>query len=159
MSYDRSKAAAYAHQWAYGRNPIYFNFDGLGGDCTNFVSQCIFAGCGVMNYAHDSGWYYTSPDNRAAAWSGVEFLHRFLTTNKDAGPYGTELPLNCAKEGDIIQLSYDGHVFGHSLFVVNTGADILVAQHSSMNCCNRPFATYQYERARLIRIEGSRTAS
>ena len=39
-AYDRGKAVAYAHKWAFGRNPAYYNFDKIGGDCTNFTSQC-----------------------------------------------------------------------------------------------------------------------
>lgn len=35
MDYDRDKAVAYAHQWAFKRNPNYYNFDSIGGDCTN----------------------------------------------------------------------------------------------------------------------------
>ncbi|MDR0272485.1 MAG: amidase domain-containing protein [Clostridiales bacterium] len=155
MEYNREKAIIYAHKWAVGRNPEYYNFDGQGGDCTNFVSQCIFAGSGVMNYTRDTGWYYNSPNDRAAAWTGVEFLHKFLTNNKGAGPFGTELPLENVIPGDIIQLSYDGHVFGHSLFVVETQPQILVAQHSTgQNHDNRPFSTYFYKIARLIQIQG-----
>lgn len=159
MAYDRAKALAYAHKWALGRNPAYYSFDGIGGDCTNFVSQCLFAGCGVMNYTRNTGWYYVSEWNRAAAWTGVEFLHKFLTTNKGSGPYGTELPqssIDKAQPGDIIQLSYDGERFGHSLFVTVSKPEILVAQHSSQNFDNRPFSSYEYMKARLIRIDGVR---
>ena len=48
--YDRQAAVDYAHRWAYHRNPNFYNFDELGGDCTNFASQCLYAGTGVMNY-------------------------------------------------------------------------------------------------------------
>ena len=37
--YNRELAVAYAHRWAYGRNPEFFDFQGIGGDCTNFASQ------------------------------------------------------------------------------------------------------------------------
>lgn len=50
IQYDRKKAVEYAQKWAYKRNPNYYNYDAIGGDCTNFVSQCIFAGSQVMNY-------------------------------------------------------------------------------------------------------------
>ena len=40
----------YANKWAFSRNPKYYNFDNIGGDCTSFVSQCILAGSNVMNY-------------------------------------------------------------------------------------------------------------
>ena len=71
LLYRREDATAYAARWAFGRNPRYLSFNGIGGDCTSFVSQCLFAGGGVMNYQKDVGWYYSSPANRAAAWSSV----------------------------------------------------------------------------------------
>ena len=42
MEYNRANAVAYAKKWAYGRNPKYYDFSDLGGDCTNFASQCIY---------------------------------------------------------------------------------------------------------------------
>jgi hypothetical protein len=156
MGYNREKAVSYARQWAHERNPAYCNFDDMGGDCTNFCSQCLYAGGGVMNYTQDTGWYYSSPDNRAAAWSGVEFLHKFLTGNEHTGPYAAELPLEQAQPGDIIQLSFDGSVFSHSLFVVGVEPEITVATHSQ-DSLDRPLRSYQYQLARLLRIEGVRT--
>lgn len=43
-SYKRNLAVAYAKKWALSRNPKYYNFDPVGGDCTNFISQCLYAG-------------------------------------------------------------------------------------------------------------------
>ena len=54
--YDRGATTAYARRWALGRNPAYYDFTELGGDCTNFVSQCLFAGSGVMNLTPVTGW-------------------------------------------------------------------------------------------------------
>lgn len=50
VDYDRPQAVAYARKWAFGRNSQYYDFSGLGGDCTNFVSQCLYAGSKVMNF-------------------------------------------------------------------------------------------------------------
>lgn len=47
--YDRNSALTYAKKWALVRNPKYYNFDSVGGDCTSFVSQCLFAGSKKMN--------------------------------------------------------------------------------------------------------------
>ena len=154
MTYDREKAVAYAHKWAFSRNPAYYNFDNVGGDCTSFISQCLYAGCGVMNYKKDVGWYYRSSYDRAAGWSGVPYLHRFLTSNNGTGPYASELPLTYAQPGDILQLSFDGLSFGHSLLIVAT-EPILIATHS-MDCDDRPLDTYRYQLARLLHIEGVR---
>ena len=59
--YNRKNVYEYAKKWAYGRNPRYYNFDPVGGDCTNFVSQCIYAGYGQMNYDKNNGWYLHLP--------------------------------------------------------------------------------------------------
>lgn len=41
LEYDRQAAFEYAKNWAFRRNPRYYNFEKIGGDCTNFASQCI----------------------------------------------------------------------------------------------------------------------
>ncbi len=160
MAYDRGKAVAYARKWAKGRNPQYYNFDGLGGDCTNFVSQCLYAGCGVMNYTPDLGWYYRSLQDRAAAWTGVEFLHKFLLANRGPGPYAELLPLNKAQPGDVIQLTFDGQRYAHSLLVTQAGRlpapeNILISAHT-FDADNRALGSYQYRELRLLHILGAR---
>ena len=40
--YKKDDSVKYAKKWAYLRNPKYYNYDAIGGDCTNFVSQCIY---------------------------------------------------------------------------------------------------------------------
>ena len=99
MPYDVTRALEYARKWAFARNLRYYNFDALGGDCTNFISQCLYAGCGVMNYTPDTGWYYISLNSRAPAWTGVPFLYNFLVNNRGTGPYGREAPLDNARPG------------------------------------------------------------
>ena len=82
LPYNREKAVAYARAWALKRNPRYLDFEKMGGDCTNFASQCIFAGSGVMNYASPLGWYYNSQSDRSPSWTGVPYLRNFLIANK-----------------------------------------------------------------------------
>ena len=72
MDFSREKALAYAHRWAFGRNPEYLAFDRLGGDCTSFVSQCLLAGGAPEDPTPLWGWYYRSGNDKAPAWSGVE---------------------------------------------------------------------------------------
>ena len=79
LPYNRERAVEYARRSALSRNPLVIDFTGRGGDCTSFVSQCIFAGTGVMNYTETFGWYYISSENRAPAWTGVEFFYDFVT--------------------------------------------------------------------------------
>ena len=104
LEYNRQAAYDYARKWAFGRNPKYYDFSRIGGDCTNFASQCIYAGAGVMNFTPTFGWFYKSADDRTPSWTGVEYLYNFLVNNKEAGPFAEEVPLNKLEVGDIVQL-------------------------------------------------------
>lgn len=156
INYNRQKAVAYAEKWAYKRNPQYLDFENIGGDCTNFASQCIYAGCGIMNYTKTYGWYYISPNDRAPAWTGVSYLYNFLTQNKGVGPYAEEMSLSYAEIGDIIQLGNVGGVFYHSPVVVAVeSGNIYVAAHS-FDAYMRPLSSYVYDKVRLLHIVGAR---
>ncbi|MCI5625590.1 MAG: amidase domain-containing protein, partial [Clostridiales bacterium] len=74
LPYNRQATVQYAHRWAYGRNPRFYDYQGLGGDCTNFASQCLYAGTGIMNFTPVYGWYYRSANEKAPAWTGVPFF-------------------------------------------------------------------------------------
>ena len=41
LPYNRAAAVAYAHKWAYGRNPQYYDYEEIGGDCTNYAYQFL----------------------------------------------------------------------------------------------------------------------
>ena len=158
--YRRLNAVLYAHHWAYGRNPRFYDYEELGGDCTNFASQCVYAGAGVMNYTPVYGWYYIDPDNKAPAWTGVEYFYSFLTRPQiSLGPVARETnDLRLAQPGDVIQLRFSGLVFQHSPVVVQTSPDgspdkILLAAHSS-DADWRPLSSYEYEAYRVLHILG-----
>ena len=152
---DLEKAVAYAKEWAYGRNPAYYDFDGLGGDCTNFISQCIYAAGAVMNYTKDVGWYYKSLNDRAAAWTGAEYFYRFMVNNRGVGPYGTPRSLSELAPGDVVQLG-DDTGFYHSLLVVGfDAAGPLVAAHT-YDVYDRPLYSYMFSSARALRIDRAR---
>jgi hypothetical protein len=160
-SYDRGKAVEYAHKWAHGRNPAYYDFENLGGDCTNFASQVIFAGSGVMNYTPVYGWYYLSAFNRTASWTGVNFLYKFLVNNKGPGPFAELVSIKDVKPGDIVQLSFDGgEYFNHSPVIVKVGRpaslrNILVAAHT-YDRDYYPLTNYVWKKIRFLHIKGVR---
>lgn len=159
--YDRAAAVAYAHRWAHSRNPAYYNFDAIGGDCTSFASQCLYAGAGVMNFTPTFGWYYRNIRDRAPAWTGVPYFYNFLTrTAASRGPFAVQAPLEQAEDGDFVQLRFAPDApFTHTPVVVavlgRTPEEILVAAHS-LDSDFRPLSTYPYEAVRLIHILGVR---
>ena len=152
---DPAAAVRYAREWAYARNPAFYDFDSLGGDCTNFISQCILASGAVMNYEKDVGWYYRSLSDRAAAWTGVEFFYRFMTRNRGEGPFGNEIEAKHIRSGDVILLG-DDHRFYHTLLVISVRQGIpYVAAHSA-DAFDRPVYSYSFSRIRILRIAHAR---
>ena len=149
--YERELAVKYAKKWALSRNPKYYNFDPIGGDCTSFVSQCLFAGSQKMNFNFENGWYYNNGYDKSPSWSGVEFLYKFLTTNKSYGPRGKEISASQIESGDIIQLSFSGNNFEHSLFVLSP-IDFSVAAHT-YDVLDKKISEYTYSKIRYIHIE------
>ena len=161
IEYDRVAAVAYARKWAFRRNPAYFNFEKIGGDCTNFASQCLFAGIGVMNYEKDVGWYYLSPNDRAAAWTGVEYFYSFLKGNVEgigtgAGPFAVEVELSKLEVGDFIQFGRGTGDFYHTPVVVGFSQGVPLLAAHSFDAYGRLLTTYRYEKLRCIHILGGR---
>ena len=160
IEYDRKLAIEYARKWAYKRNGKYYNFDNVGGDCTNFVSQCLYAGSKVMNYNKDLGWYYINGNNKSPSWTGVEFLFDFLVNNKIEGPFGKEVNQENIQFGDVVQISFDEVKYSHSLIITNIKnlyalSEIKIASHT-FDSYDKPISEYIYKKIRFIHIEGVR---
>ncbi len=155
-AYLRDNAVAYAKKYAFSQNSNFASFAGIGGNCTNFVSQCIYAGSCEMNYTPTFGWYYISLEDRAPAWTGVEFFYNFMTQNAGVGPYGRVAASDELEVGDVIQLGREGEGYYHTLLVVGfDGEDLLVAAQTD-NAYARPLSTYTYDFSRFIKILGVR---
>ena len=164
IPYDAERAVTYAMRWALSRNPLFPDFAGIGGDCTNFISQCLLAGGATMNDTRDFGWYYFSPENRAPAWSGVEFLYRFLTGEREyrqenggAGPYAVQLAFTDGlRTGDLVQLANAAGDYYHTLIITGFDGQIpLICAHND-DAYMRPLSTYRFSNARFLRPVGSR---
>ncbi|MDR0946141.1 MAG: amidase domain-containing protein [Ruminococcus sp.] len=158
MEYNRAAVVSYADRWALSRNPRYFDFENFGGDCTNFVSQSVYAGWGVMNYTRTFGWYYNSSFDRAPAWSGVnEFYNFLLRKNRElkdqSGPLGIDTTYEKLELGDIAQLNAEGVRFTHTLIVTAFDVDgaPLFSTHS-MDSHNRRLESWEYKEVRFIHI-------
>lgn len=113
-----------------------------------------------MNYTPIFGWYYIDANNKAPAWTGVEYLHNFLIRSEiSPGPICTVTQdLAVAEPGDVIQLIFEGNVFQHSPVVIATDGSgqpsgIQVAAHSYDAYC-RPLDSYTYQQYRVLHILG-----
>lgn len=160
VPYDREAAIAYAQRWALSRNPDFYDYAGIGGDCTNFVSQCVYAGTGVMNYTQTYGWYYINSNNKSPSWTGVDYFYNFMVNNRDVGPYGIETRLINIIPGDVIQLGNSSGMYYHSLILTRIETDFFgrryyICSHSE-DSLNRDLFTYDFAKLRCIHIVGAR---
>ncbi len=157
MAYDRAAAVEYARRWAYGRNPAYLDFQLLGGDCTNYASQVLHAGGMPMDYTPVYGWYYIDAARRSAAWTGVEYLYRYLLGADTGKPCAVVARLSEVRLGDIVQLAFEGERYQHSPVVVavegETPQEVFVAAHTN-DAYRRPLSSYAYTAMRPLHILG-----
>lgn len=155
--YDRIKAVDYAKEWALKRNPNYYDFSGIGGDCTNFISQCLVAGGGVFNFDYVKGWYYNSLNSRSPSWSSVFYFQNYILNNQGIGPFGHVAQLNDLEIGDLIQLRQSNRDFNHTTIIAEKTAEgkYLVCAHSD-DSFMRDLEDYYFLELRGIKIDGIR---
>ena len=162
--YNRARAVEYAMRWALDRNPLFADFTGIGGNCTNFVSQCVLAGSCTMNYTPDFGWYYISVDDRAPAWSSVDYFYDFMVgtpefalQNGGVGPFAREVAREDIEIGDVIQYANAEGDWYHTVLVCGFDGDEILVCAQSDNARNRPLSSYTNAVSyRFLHIDGVR---
>ena len=157
--YNRRGAYNYAKRWAFDRNPKYYDFENIGGDCTNFASQILHAGGCPMNNKQWTGWYYYDVNNRAPAWTGVEYFFKFLMNNEERGPIAKLSNINEVEIGDIVQINFgEDDIFDHSPVIVRIEEpripeNIFIATHT-YDRFDYSLANYNYSEIRFIHVLG-----
>ena len=109
-------------------------------------------GSNKMKYNLENGWYYNNGYDKSPSWSGVEFLYKFLTTNKSYGPRGIATSQENIIPGDIAQLSFSGTKFEHSLFIIDTSNGISIATHT-YDVLGKKLVDYTFAKVRFVHIE------
>ncbi|MBC8630936.1 amidase domain-containing protein [[Eubacterium] tenue] len=142
--YNREAAAEYARTWALYRNPKYKDYDSWGGDCTNYISQCIHAGnIPFDNQGKDvmGKWYWYSDSSRTPSWTAADAFGRYIIKNnseltQNYGIYAEVVDYNQLEIGDLIQLVYQGRAY-HTMIVTQVILDdrnyllyYLICQHT-----------------------------
>lgn len=166
--YLRDSAVKYAETYALNPNPNYRYFPlykDTGGDCTNFVSQCLLAGGATMEYNSNNPWWYnnkntsnTKDDTWSLSFTVAHSLYYYLKNNANSNsPYlkGLEIPKDSQLElGDLIFFEDSKAKIIHSTIVTSlkTGK-VFVSQHS-FNALNiyykSSWAAYKYHFIKII---------
>ncbi|MFZ5974833.1 MAG: amidase domain-containing protein [Bacillota bacterium] len=155
-TYDPQNGSRYAQAYA-----LYFNipkekriffYDADGNDCSNFISQCIWAAYGgwipstddaavaqnkqrMKEYVREVAgvWYGSDTFSGPPNWCRVEGIFSYVTSKKAVGPSGEKvaegtwenIDPGIIQKGDIVQLVVSGYAsyrYGHSLYVTKQGA-------------------------------------
>lgn len=141
VSYDRAAAVAYAERWWNDSNPRFRHFDV---DCSNFVSQCLWAGGFPMEGAPlaGRGWWYIGDggpgDRWSYSWAVAHSLRWYLAQSRRVEEKGLAREL---LPGDVISYDFDGDDrWEHSTVVVGyDDGEPLVNAHTD-NSRQRPWA-------------------
>ena len=138
--YHRQTAANYAMRWALSRNPKFPNYSfaapnpGGGGDCTNFISQCLLAGGWPMVEGGFGQWnwaWWANSEDSSRCWSSARWFGDYI--------YDYGKAKICARSdldlGDLVTIYNGDHVM-HVMIItaMRSGVDgdeLLYCGHST----------------------------
>ncbi|MBN1594910.1 amidase domain-containing protein [candidate division FCPU426 bacterium] len=130
-AYNASKAVSYANEWYNRRNTDdYANYSSQGGDCANFVSQCLIDG--GMDLSQDERIW--SP-GVGGTIINCDDLHRHLNEFQHAeintGTNVNQTPSNLSP-GDVVIYGDNNDPYKHAVIVTSgQGSGARIASHSS----------------------------
>jgi hypothetical protein len=137
---NRQKVANYALKYALSPNNSYKLYPN---DCTNFVSQSMFAGGWkevahpYVDYKNDDAWWYGGVPTNSWTWSGAENFYRMTKALKrtTTAKYVSDL-----RVGDLLQYkAKNASTMTHSMVVTaKSGSTVYLSYHTS-NTKNKPF--------------------
>lgn len=145
-NYSRDKAIEYAKKYYNNYNPNYSDWTSEGGDCANFISQCLYAGgkkmkgtpgteSAAQNFAN---WFSKGNKiniaNVSSTWRGADAFRNYWQSN--AVGYKkfsicNEEAYNYGYRGDAISLLNSNSRAYHTLMIVGySSGDLIYAAHT-----------------------------
>jgi hypothetical protein len=173
--YDREAALAYAMKWVdpvevVRNDSLYGVYDSYGGNCNNFISQCLVAGDIPMDIEGDLyeqwKWYgenidaYEEEYGRSPSFTGVNEFYSYASDNTGFGLVAVvDDNLYSGQAGDILQYGYDEN-WMHSVIasevVEDDDGNIIdyLINSNTTDRINYPASAYGYAQMRIIKIVG-----
>jgi Putative amidase domain len=161
--YNRVSAVNYAIKYALEPNKQYkyFKFvNGNGGDCTNFVSQCLKAGGAPMDYNNIRPWWYLN-GKASICWNVAHALYWYLKINQSTNRNvikGLEVQdINELEIGDVIFYENYKNVIFHAAIItsfidVSGKKEPLISQHSYNQLNENYKKSYDYKKEHFLKI-------
>lgn len=167
-AYDAEAAVAYAGEWVGRRNEEWADYSGRGGNCQNFVSQCLLAGGIPMDREGNAvwKWYGEDPDNsgsaegRSPSWTGVDEFYQYAAENEGFGLVAAvDYAYEEGEAGDLIRLGFPDN-WNHVVMITDVirdeegrTVDYLIDSNTS-DMHNFPVSAYPLPCRSLIKIYG-----
>ncbi|MCM0646947.1 amidase domain-containing protein [Clostridium swellfunianum] len=169
--YNHENAVRYALTYALNPNPE-FKFipgrDDGGGDCTNFISQCLKAGGAPLAFDSSPWWYRmngsrSSDDTWSVSWTVAHSLYWTLKVRNQSRLRGLKAKevndIQLLELGDIIQYEDKSGRIYHSAMVtafsIDKGGRVpLISQHS-YNLRNATHVKEKAKKMHFMKIEVS----
>lgn len=168
-AYDRDAAVAYAHRWADDRSDDWPDYTMSGGNCQNYVSQCLLAGGIPMDPYGDAvwKWYGSDPNSnagtygRSSSWSAVKAFIAYADANSGYGLVSqTDAPYYSGEAGDVLEMGFEEDDWRHTVIIVDTvkdedgnTVDYLVDSNTA-GLRNYPVSAHPYFRQMLVKVYG-----
>jgi len=155
--YDREAARQYAFTYFKDRNPDYKDYSSGGGNCQNFVSQCLLTG-GIPTT--DTTGHIWRP--RSTAWVNVNHFETYVRQDAAQGMVAQwGAPFFTGEVGDVVHTSWWSHHRAQHAMIIT---DVIRDEQGNVldyllcsNTCNWrsvPLSAHGYDYVTLIKIYG-----
>ncbi|WP_230501750.1 amidase domain-containing protein [Sutcliffiella rhizosphaerae] len=117
FKFSRTEAVRYAEQYWNAYNPQFKNFDV---NCTNYISQCLYAGGAPMvGYPKKSGGWWMRNNDWSYTWTVAHALRWYLPSAKQGLKAKEVKSVSQLMPGDVICYDFEGDGrFDHNTIVV-----------------------------------------
>ena len=160
--YNRQKAVDYAREWYDDRNNEFYSYSDLSGDCTNFTSQCLYAGGIPMDSDWHSirteknifkrifqkpwNWFKNYEWDISRAWQTVSAQYEYIKENYCGGkeiiitsPDEIEAAIanNLIQAGDLLYFKA-GTALHHSVIITQVTNNMIYYAGHTNSCFDKP---------------------
>ena len=158
--YDRVAAYDYLMAYCDERNPAWYAYDEVGGNCMNFGSQVLLAGGIPEDEKGDEEWYWDGQNDLDLSWINVGRFYDYCRKNEGFGLVAdTEAGYYTGEVGDVLIVGFAGdhrHTTVISHVVKDESGDTVdyLISCNTTNYRDFPASAYYYTFHRLIKIYG-----
>ena len=158
--YDREAALDYLYEYCGKRNPRWYAYDAVGGNCMNFGSQVLLAGGIPEDEQGSAQWYWDDQYDLALSWINVGRFYDYCRDNYGYGLVAdTEAGYYTGEVGDVLIVGYDDEhrhttIISDIVYDENGEAVDYLISCNTTNYRDFPVSAYYYTFHRLIKIIG-----